>query len=65
MRLRKVIGTLSVWLIVIGFTIIAGTAGASDLNTIDLETVVQNCVIGLLIMTGGAFLGRIGGGIYA
>ena len=63
MRLKKVIGIISVWLCVIGFFIIAGTAGASDLNTIDFMTSVENSLIGLLILTGGIFLGRIGGDI--
>jgi hypothetical protein len=48
---------------VIGFFIIAGTAGASDLNTIDFMTSVENSLIGLLILIGGIFLGRIGGDI--
>lgn len=48
-------------IIMIGFFIIAGTAGASDLNTIDVGTALLNGMIGVTIITGGVMLDRIGG----
>lgn len=59
--MKKAIQIISGVVIAVGFTVIAGTAGASDLNTIDLGTAVINSMIGLIIIAGGFMLGRIGG----
>lgn len=59
--MRKVISAMSKAIIMIGFFIIAGTAGASDLNTIDVGTALLNGMIGVTIITGGVMLDRIGG----
>ena len=60
----KVISVMSKIIIGIGFFTIAGTAGASDLNTIALSTAVLNGMIGLTIIAGGALLAKIGGAAY-
>lgn len=51
--MKKAIQIISGAVIAAGVTVIAGTAGASDLNLIDFGTIVQNCIIGLTIITGG------------
>lgn len=62
--MRKVISAMSKAIIMIGFFIIAGTAGASDLNTIDVGTALLNGMIGITIITGGAMVAKIGGAAY-
>lgn len=51
--MKKAIKIISGAVIAAGVMVIAGTAGASDLNLIDFGTIVQNCLIGLTIITGG------------
>ena len=62
--MRKVISVMSKAIIIIGFFVIAGSAGASDLNTIGVGTAFLNGMIGLTIISGGVMLGRIGGAAY-
>lgn len=59
--MKKMIQIVSGLIIGAGVTMIAGTAGASDLGLIDFGTIVRNCLIGLVIMIGGVFLAQIGG----
>ena len=59
--MKKMIQIISIVLFGIGFFIVAGTAGASDLNRIDLGTIDRNCLIGMTLIIGGVFLARIGG----
>lgn len=59
--MKKAIEIISGVVMTVGFTVIAGTAGASDLNTISLGTAILNSMIGLIIIAGGFMLGRIGG----
>lgn len=58
--MKKMIQIVRGLVIAAGVTMIAGTAGASDLNTIDLGTIIHNCSIGLILMIGGA-IAWIGG----
>ena len=62
--MKKAIQIISGVVIAVGFTVIAGTAGASDLNTIDLGTAVLNSMIGLTIISSGVLLIKIGGVAY-
>ena len=59
--MKKMIQIISVVIIAAGAMMIAGTAGASDLDLIDFGTIVRNSLIGLVIMMGGVFLAWIGG----
>lgn len=59
--MEKLISAVSYGVILIGFTVTAGTAGASDLNTIGLKTTVVNASIGMIIIAAGVLLLRIRG----
>lgn len=62
--MKKVIQIISGVVIAVGFTVIAGTAGSSDLGLISIGTTVENSLIGLIIMIGGVLLIKIGGVAY-
>ncbi len=50
-------------MLILGIMIIAGTAGASDLNEIELGTILINSVIGLVIAVSGYLTLEILGGM--
>lgn len=52
-RARKIARTISV----LGFLLMLGTAGASDLNAIPLKQIIIQISIGLLMWVGGAWKG--------
>lgn len=62
--MKKAIQIISGVVIAVGFTVIAGTAGSSDLGLISIGTTVENSLIGLIIMIGGVLLIKIGGVAY-
>lgn len=62
--MKKAIQIISGVVIAVGFTVIAGTAGSSDLGLISIGTTVENSLIGLIIMIGGVLLIKIGGLAY-
>lgn len=62
--MKKAIQIISGVVIAVGFTVIAGTAGSSDLGLISIGTTVENSLIGLIIMIGGISLIKIGGVAY-
>ena len=54
-RARNIARTISV----LGFLLMLGTAGASDLNTIPLKQIIIQISIGLLMWVGGAWKGGL------
>ena len=54
-RARKIARTISV----LGFLLMLGTAGASDLNAIPLKQIIIQISIGLLMWVGGAWKGGL------
>ena len=54
-RARKIALTISV----LGFLLMLGTAGASDLNAIPLKQIIIQISIGLLMWVGGAWKGGL------
>lgn len=50
---KKVLNTIFVLSMVIGFIIVAGTAGSSDLGLIDLKTLVVHGIVGVAFMLFG------------
>ena len=54
-RARKIALTISV----LGFLLMLGTAGASDLNEIPLKQIIIQISIGLLMWVGGAWKGGL------
>ena len=54
-RARKIALTISV----LGFLLMLGTAGASDLNAIPLKQIIIQTSIGLLMWVGGAWKGGL------
>lgn len=53
MRAVKAIGTA---IVITGLVVMAGTAGASDCETISLKTAILNMSIGALITASGGFV---------
>lgn len=53
MRAVKAIGTA---IVITGLVMMAGTAGASDCETISLQTAILNMSIGALITASGGFV---------
>jgi hypothetical protein len=51
--IRKIIKYICALLFVVGFAIIFGTAGASDLNNISMNQIVTQVLIGLVLFVGG------------
>ena len=54
-RARNIARTISV----LGFLLMLGTAGASDLNAIPLKQIIIQISIGLLMWVGGAWKGGL------
>lgn len=54
-RARNIARTISV----LGFLLVLGTAGASDLNAIPLKQIIIQISIGLLMWAGGAWKGGL------
>ena len=54
-RSRNIARTISV----LGFLLMLGTAGASDLNAIPLKQIIIQISIGLLMWVGGAWKGGL------
>ena len=54
-RARNIARTISV----LGFLLMLGTAGASDLNAIPLKQIIIQTSIGLLMWVGGAWKGGL------
>lgn len=54
-RARNIARTISV----LGFLLMLGTAGASDLNVIPLKQIIIQISIGLLMWVGGAWKGGL------
>lgn len=54
-RARNIARTISV----LGFLLVLGTAGASDLNAIPLKQIIIQTSIGLLMWVGGAWKGGL------
>ena len=54
-RARNIARTISV----LGFLLMLGTAGASDLNAIPLKQIIVQISIGLLMWVGGAWKGGL------
>ena len=54
-RARNIARTISV----LGFLLMLGTAGASDLNEIPLKQIIIQISIGLLMWVGGAWKGGL------
>ena len=54
-RVRNIARTISV----LGFLLMLGTAGASDLNAIPLKQIIIQISIGLLMWVGGAWKGGL------
>ena len=54
-RARNIARTISV----LGFLLMLGTAGASDLNVIPLKQIIIQTSIGLLMWVGGAWKGGL------
>ena len=54
-RARNIARTISV----LGFLLLLGTAGASDLNAIPLKQIIIQISIGLLMWVGGAWKGGL------
>ena len=54
-RVRNIARTISV----LGFLLMLGTAGASDLNAIPLKQIIIQISIGLLMWAGGAWKGGL------
>ena len=51
--IRTLLKYICALLFVVGFAIIFGTAGASDLNNIPIEQIVTQSVIGFILFVGG------------
>lgn len=66
--MRKKIGLVfTIVFTIIGFIILLGTAGASDLNRIGFDEMTKRCLIGIMFFVFGFLSMKIGGlenGIY-
>ena len=66
--MKKKIGLVfMIVFVVIGFVILLGTAGASDLNRISFDEMTKRCLIGIMFFVFGFLSMKIGGldsGIY-
>ena len=54
---RKIYKTTCGVVCFLGFMLLLGTAGASDLNQIDFPQIVRQSAIGLAMFGGGGYLG--------
>lgn len=58
-KVRRIKRTAALVISFAGFMLMLGTAGASDLNAIPLDQIIIQCLIGLLMWTGGAWKGGL------
>ena len=58
-RARKIKRNIALTISVLGFLLMLGTAGASDLNEIPLKQIIIQISIGLLMWVGGAWKGGL------
>lgn len=58
-RARKIKRNIALTISVLGFLLMLGTAGASDLNEIPLKQIIIQTSIGLLMWVGGAWKGGL------
>lgn len=62
--MRKIISKISCLIMFIGFYVLVGTAGASDLDLIGMSDIISRGLIGIVLMLTGFIGVKIGGGRY-